>query len=324
MTEQAFRFPDEIEKAATTSEDTDKIDIQIEDDTPPADRNVEPLPKELADDLENLPDSEEYSKNVKNKFMQYKKIFHDERRLKEAAMREQEEALDIAKKILEENKKLKALLQDGEKELITTYQTSAELEVDKAKRKYKDVMDNGTNDEIVEAQEELIKASHKLDKAKNFRPTTQNAESEIQLPSKKPPVNPKVEAWAAENPWFIDPSKKVMARFALAFHEDLVEKHGQGYVGSDQYFKDINEEVRRRFPEEFKTTKKEGVNEETEIEVNKPERVSTKPIVVAPVTRSTSSKRVTLKASQLSIIKKLGLTPEQYAKEVIKLEAQNG
>ena len=234
MAEQAYSFPDEEE------DKTGDIEIDVEDDTPPQDRNVEPLPKEMADDLENLPDSEEYTAKVKNKFLQYKKVYHDERRLKEAALREQEEAINIAQQILADNKRLKAMLQDGEKELITTYQTSAELEVDKARRKYKEIMDSGTNDEIIEAQEELMKATQKLDKAKNFVPTIQNVEKEIKLPQKQAPVDSKVQAWVTENPWFIDPSKKVMARYALAYHDDLVEKHGQGYVGSDDYFKDIN------------------------------------------------------------------------------------
>ena len=43
--------------------------------------------------------------------------------------------------------------------------------------------------------------------------------------------------------------------------------------------------------------------------------------VVAPATRSTASKKVKLKTSQIAIAKKLGLTPEQYVRELLKLEA---
>jgi hypothetical protein len=304
MTEAAFQFPDELD-------DNPNLEIDIVDDTPPEDRNIAPLPKEMADELETLPESEEYSKQVKNKFLQYKKVYHDERRAKEAAQREQEEALDIAQKILDENKRLKALLKTGEEELINTYKTSAELEVDKAKRRYKEVYDNGTTDEIIDANQELIKATSKLDKATNFRPTMGNTDSEIQLPKKQPQatVDPKVEKWVSENPWYIDPSKKKMAKYALAVHEDLLETKGQPFVGTSEYFSSITDEVKRRFPEEFP-------------EDDKP---SAKPQVVAPVKRSTSTgNKVTLRASQLAIAKKLGLTPEQYAKEVVLLEKQHG
>ena len=304
----AYKFPDEVD------DDLEDVNLEIEEesDVPLADRNVEPLPKALADDLETLPDSEEYSKTVKNKFLQYKKIYHDERRLKEQAQREQEEALSIAQKILDENKRLKAMLKSGEEELITTYKSSAELEVDKAKRRYKEAYDGGTTDEIVDAQQELIKASAKLDKVNDFRPTMKDTESEITLPQKtsQPDVDPKVKQWVAENPWYIDPSKKKMAKYALAVHEDLVENEGQMFVGSPKYFKAITDEVKRRFPEEFATERSEVVDSEP----------PGKPDVVAPVRRSASSKKVFLKTSQIAIAKKLGLTPEQYYREVEKLE----
>ena len=133
-----FKFPDEIDdetkgKPVDSAED-EGFDIEIVDDTPPEDRNVEPLPEEIKDDLEEADKSKEYSKNVKDKFTQYKKAWHDERRAKEAALREQQEALSTAQKILDENKRLKEMLQTGEKELINTYQSSAELEDRKSTR----------------------------------------------------------------------------------------------------------------------------------------------------------------------------------------------
>jgi hypothetical protein len=67
--------------------------------------------------------------------------------------------------------------------------------------------------------------------------------------------------------------------------------------------------MRKRFPEKFESDKPE-------------ETRSTKPsTVVAPASRSTSSKRVRLTTSQMNIAKKLNLTPEQYAQAVLKLEA---
>ena len=238
--------------------------------------------------------------------------------MKEQAQREQEEALSIAQKILDENKRLKALLKSGEEELITTYKSSAELEVDKAKRRYKEAYDGGTTDEIVDAQQELIKASAKLDKANDFRPTMKDTEPEIKLPQKtsQPDVDPKVTQWVAENPWYIDPTKKKMAKYALAIHEDLVETEGQAFVGSPKYFTAITDEVKRRFPEEFATERTASADSEV--------AEKEKPDVVAPVRRSTTSKKVVLKTSQLAIAKKLGLTPEQYAYEVVKLERANG
>ena len=317
----AYRFPNDDDDDLNSELGVDDAGIEIEEesDVPAADRNIEPLPKDLADELETLPDSEEYSKTVKNKFLQYKKVYHDERRLKEQAQREQNEALTLAQKILDENKRLKTLLKTGEEELLTTYKSAAELEVDKAKRRYKEAYDAGTTDEIVDAQQELIKANAKLDKATDFRPTMSdaaNAGSDFVLPQPAPAVDPNVAQWVKENPWYIDPSKKKMAKYALAVHEDLAETRGQNFVGSKAYFDEITKEVKQRLPEEWKEPEGDDRGSSGE--------GTPKPDVVAPVRRSTSSKKVVLKTSQLAIAKKLGLTPEQYALEVIKLEKVNG
>jgi hypothetical protein len=312
-----FVFPDELENDDI---EHDSIEIEEESDVPLEDRGIEPLPKEMADALETLPDSEEYSKTVRNKFLQFKKIVHDERRLKEQAQREQNEALVLAQKILDENKRLKTLLKTGEEELLTTYKSAAELEVDKAKRRYKEAYDAGTTDEIVDAQQELIKANAKLDKATDFRPTMSdaaNAGSDFVLPQPAPAVDPNVAKWVEANPWYVDPSKKKMAKYALAVHEDLAETRGQNFVGSKAYFDEITKEVKQRFPEEWKDADEDAQG----LPVGAPHA---KPDVVAPVRRSTSSKKVVLKTSQLAIAKKLGLTPEQYAMEVMKLEKANG
>jgi hypothetical protein len=61
-------------------------DIEIEDDTPVQDRGREPMPAELVKELEE-DELEEYSERVQNKLKQMKKVWHDERRAKEAAPR---------------------------------------------------------------------------------------------------------------------------------------------------------------------------------------------------------------------------------------------
>jgi hypothetical protein len=80
--------------------------------------------------------------------------------------------------------------------------------------------------------------------------------------------------------------------------------------------------MRKRFSDYF------GEDEEAETtdRGGKPaQRTETKPAtVVAPVSRSTSAKRIVLKQSQLNIAKRLGLTPQQYAEEMVRLEKQNG
>jgi hypothetical protein len=327
MADTEFKFPDEMEDDKGKPEDDldvevegeGSVSIEIVDDTPPADRNRDPVPDKIKEELETADSSKEYSKNVKDKFTQYKKAWHDERRAKEAALREQQEALNAAQKILDENKRLKNMLHNGEKELISTYQSSAEMEVEKAKRSYKEAYDSGDVDAQMEAQSEMMRAQLKLDKAKSFRPTVQNPENDVQIQTKQvqqpAQMDDKVAEWVANNPWYVDPNKKVMSKYAVFVHEELEEKFGRAFVGTDEYFKRIDSEVKRRFPEEFDDI--EVKNEEEE----KPQRTAKLSTVVAPAKRSTSSKKIVLTKTQVALARKFGLSPEQYARELSKLEA---
>jgi len=314
-----YKFPHEAEDKEEQEVDVtvegEDIKIEVVDDTPLEDRNVNPLPEAIKEELEKIDESEDYSNNVKNKFKQYKKAWHDERRQKEAAFREQTETLAVAQRMLDENNKLKNILHNGERELIGSYQNAAEMEVDKAKRSYTIAYETGDSDKLLEAQQELFRAELKLDKAKNYQPTIQPPQNNVQMPQRQPQavqMDPKVSTWVTKNQWYVDPSKKAMSNFARGIHEELEDRYGKAFVGTDEYFRSIDKEVQHRFPEEF--------GGETNNDGAKPQR--TKPsTVVASAKRSTAPKKVVLRASQVSLAKKFGLTNEQYAREYLKLEA---
>jgi hypothetical protein len=105
----------EVQGQEIDIEDKEKdFELEIEDDTPEQDRNRQPLPKEMVQELEE-DELEEYSEKVKTRLKQMKKVWHDERREKESALREQQEAVNLAQNLVEENKKLKSRLTEGEK-----------------------------------------------------------------------------------------------------------------------------------------------------------------------------------------------------------------
>jgi len=322
---QEFKFPHELEedKNVSVSAEEDKIEIEIDDDTPEQDRGVKPMPKEIVQKLEE-DELDKYSAEAREKLTQLKKVWHDERREKEAAMREQQEAVSVAKRLFEENKKLKQAYSTGEKTYIETVQGAAELELEVAKRSYKEALETGDSDRIVEAQSKLNSAAIKSDRVKDFRPSAlQDEENELQIQQmQEKPVAPdaKTQEWTEKNPWF--GAKKPMTAYALGLHEELVDEYGKDFVGTDRYFQRIDKEMRKVFSEYFDTTEPQ-----TKVEVeeeSKPSQKSKPSTVVASATRSTTSKQVRLKPSQIALAKKLGLSPEQYARELIKMEARNG
>jgi hypothetical protein len=322
---EQFKFPDEQETKGKPLEAADEVEYIVEDDTPPEDKGQKPMPEEVVKKLEVADeDNEELDpKAQKERIKQYKKVWNDERRAKEQAMREQQEAIDLAKRVLEENKKLKAQYSAGEKTYIETVQSAADTSLAMAKREYKEALESGDSDRIVEAQTALSEATYKAQQAKDFKPSAlQEQENEVQIPQlqQQPKVDPKTQAWLDENPWY--GSKKAMSNFAVGIHEELIDEYGPKVVGTDQYFKHIDKTMRKKFPEYFETVE-EGSQAEPEPEPQTAPKAKPS-TVVAPATRSTSSKQVRLKTSQMALIKKLGLTPEVYAREQQKLEASNG
>ena len=111
--------------------------------------------------------------------------------------------------------------------------------------------------------------------------------------------------------WGTDPE---MTASALGLHQKLERERGPQFVGTDEYWGAIDTTMRRRFPEYF------GDESKATEGTAKAQRASKPANVVAPASRSTSSKKIVLKQSQITIAKRLGLTPEQYARELMKME----
>ena len=318
MEKEEFKFPDEVEQKAPEAEEQG-FEIEIEDDTPPEDRNREPMPKEIVEKLEKDDDLDKYTDDTKEKIKQLKKVWNDERREKDAAHRERQAAIDTASKLLAENKRMRELLNSGQKDFIAASQQSAELQLEMAKKAYKEAYEAGDVDKVVEAQAKLNEVTYKLQRVKDYKPSLQtpevdvNSDQEQQAPVQVPRLDPKTAAWQERNSWFGQDEE--MTALALGLHEKLVKENGMSYATTDEYYQRIDNTMRKRFPENFEEEQQEETVEA------KPQR--TKPsTVVAPATRSTGSKKVRLTTTQMATIKKLGLTPEQYVREVLKMEAQ--
>lgn len=310
--EDDFQWEVENEAPETpVSEEGNKPSIEVEDDTPEADRGREPMPKEIVEELEN-DELEEYSEKVKIRLKQMKKVWHDERREKERALREQQEALSAAQRYRQEAEQLRQTLARGEESLVGSYKQNAEFELEAARRAYREAYEIGDADKLVEAQEQLNNANYRMQQINSYRPTLQVQEPEVEVtqqPVQVPQLDTKTLAWQERNTWYgSDPE---MTASALGLHQKLVQERGPQYAGTDEYWDAIDKTMRRRFPDYF------GDEVVQEKPTSREPKAST---VVAPASRSRSPKKIVLKQSQITIAKKLGLTPEQYARELMKME----
>jgi hypothetical protein len=309
-----------VEEPVKETKAEPEFEIEEEDDTPPQDRNRDPLPDEVKDELEN-DNLEEYSARVKERMAQLKKAWHDERRAKEAEAREREEAIRYAQRIIEENNKLKTTLSTGEEDYLKTLKEKYESDLAIAQRDYREAHANGDTDKLIEAQTKMNEAQYKLGQAQGMKPQyskealqeAQNSVSSEQAKLLQPRVNkPDQRAldWQQNNQWF--GKDQEMTSLALGLHEKLVSSGVD--PSSDQYYRRIDETMHKRFPEYF--------GDDTESIEEKPQRKPS--TVVAPATRSTGPKKIRLTKTQLALAKKFKLTPEQYARELIKTENANG
>jgi hypothetical protein len=313
----AFKFPDELDEKKIDIEIEGDVDleVEIEDDTPERDRGRKPLDREVADPTDD--EIESYSDKVKNRIKELTHARHDERRNKEAVLREKQELERFTQQLLAENKNLKNNVYKGHEAVIAGEQQKAETALEMARRNLKAAQEAFDNDAILEAQEAVMDAKIRMEQTKNFRPPPlQQEEFEVQTPQvqTRPPVpDEKSLRWQARNQWYGSEGFEEYTSYALGLHKKLVQNGVD--PRSDDYFEKIDSRMKSSFPELFGGAK----DRPTSGEVSK--RPTT---VVASASRSTSGGKVRLTTTQVALAKKFALTPQQYAVQVARLENQNG
>ena len=305
-----------VEEVVETPEAAEEeFEVVIENDIPEEDRDREPMPEEIVDTLEK-DELEEYSVE---KAKQLKKVWHDERRAKEAAQRERDAAVAFAKQQQEENKKSRADLNKGEEALMENSKSSAELEIQLATKMYKEAFESGEADQVAAAQAKMVAAQSRLNAAENYEPqygeieqAEQNEGWSIQpQQQQQPQLDRKALAWQKENQSWWGTNRK-MTSFAFGMHEDLVAEGIDPDVDSDEYYSSIDKEMRLRFPEEF-----EGETPEADASPRTAAKAKT---VVSSAKRTTKAKQYVLTDSEVRLSHRLGITPEEYVKQKLKLE----
>jgi hypothetical protein len=301
-----FTFPDEVEdkKSRAGSKVVEaEPEVEVVDDTPEQDRGRKPMdeaPKDVTDE-----ELSKYDEGVRKRIQHFTKGYHEERRAKETALREKDEAFRLAQQIVEENKRLKGSLSTNQNALLEQAKRSVAYDMESARQKYKTAYESGDSDALVSAQEEMTSVKLKADKINSFRPAPlqeeENAVQTRQQVYQEPRVDPKLISWKDENQWFGE--NKRMTAYALGLHEDLINEGIP--AGTDEYYRRINSDIRERFSDQFESGK--------QADAQTPSRTSNN---VAPATRSTAPKKIVLTKTQVELAKRLGLTNEQYARAV--------
>tara|TARA_R110000868_G_scaffold5145_1_gene31806 strand:- start:476 stop:1429 length:954 start_codon:yes stop_codon:yes gene_type:complete len=314
-----YKFPDELDETVdddldtTEASDGGEIEIEIVDDTPERDRGRKPLDKEVADPTDEEIDS--YSDGVKKRIKELTHARHDERRQKESILRERQELERLTQQLMAENNSLKRNVNSSNEIVADSFRNRAATEVDQAKRALKDAHESFDTDAIIAAQELLTEAKMRAEAARNFKPAPLQ-EQEIAVQTRETQtqqVTPDEKSlrWQARNQWFGATGFEEYTSYALGLHQKLV--NGGTDPRADGYYEQINARMKSKFPELFG-----GTDDRKSGEAKRPSTI------VASASRSTGVGKIRLTATQVALAKKFGLTPQQYAAQVAKLESQNG
>jgi len=279
--------------------ESDGFEVEVVDDTPEQDRG---RPRRADGKEPEVPDDEEianYSENVQSRIKKLRFEFHEERRRKEEAERIREQAVTDMQKLYEENQKLRDTLTKGEGALVNQAKGRIAAELEKAKSSYKEAYESGDSDAMIAANERLTLLTNEKLRYDSYKPKPVQSKP---MPEYTQPlqqeavVDDKALDWAGRNEWF--QKDKAMTGYAYGIHEELVEDGVD--PRSDEYYRQIDSKMREAFPHKFGHQRQQGS-------------------VVAPATRSSKAPRkVTLTQSQVALAKRLGISPEKYAAQLMK------
>ena len=313
-----------IKNTVVSDDSAEDFDVEIIDDRPEDDRKT-PRSEEQkqADQAEIEQEIDGIDERVKKRINKLKYEFHEERRAKEPAEKLREESVSFAKQQAEENRRLSALVQRGESALMQQVKAKAEAQLEQAKRNHMAAHESGDTEQITNATNDMLKAQSELkvaedhlavEQARAQQAPQQPVGQQQPIPQQPPTIDPKAVAWLRNNSWFGSDDQKEMTALAYGIHETLVRKEGIS-PQSDKYYEEVDKRMRLRFPDYFGVETPEESNEVAETAT--PRNTQS---VVAPSNRNNGSKprKVQLTSTQVALAKRLGISPERYAKELIK------
>jgi len=308
-------------------ESQDKIEIEIEgaeeEEVVSAAPEVEVEEKPVVETAEEeTTDDEEPAKEAETSGAQ--------KRIRQLVKQKKEREAQI-EDLLQAQKDMQVRLQQREEEygnLLNNNVESNERQITErialAKNAYKEALDSGESDRILEAQEVLTNAQQDNNNLKNFkveaesfRPVSfeeqqQQAGHQINNPAV---AQEKAHKWAAENEWFNN--DRVMTAAALEIDNQLQD---EGFDPTDDdYYQEVDSRMASAFPYKFRKAAEEVADDKPR---TKPTSTASQVVAGASHTSaSPSNKKVKLSQEDVRLAQKWGITLEQYAAEKLKVES---
>ena len=270
--------------------------VEVEVDAATSDDAVEVVEQAAAEEPQEKPVSDS------------KKLIDRLTKLRREAERREQDALQYAQGVKKELEETKARLQNLDQGFVREFSSRVEAEIAQVKNDLSQALSVGDSAAAVEAQEKLAKLAVSADKAENAQAVQKRRQEQPvqeepaqQQQAAPRPADPKAEEWANRNEWF--GSDNTMTYAAFGIHRQLVEQEGFD-PSSDEYYNELDKRMKTEFPHKFDTNQSQS---------NRPVQT------VASASRTANKsglKKVSLTPSQVAIAKKLGVSLEDYARQV--------
>ena len=270
--------------------------VEVEVDAATSDDAVEVVEQAAAEEPQEKPVSDS------------KKRIDRLTKLRREAERREQDALQYAQGVKKELEETKARLQNLDQGFVREFSNRVEAEIAQVKNDLSQALSVGDSAAAVEAQEKLAKLAVSADKAENAQAVQKRRQEQPvreepaqQQQAAPRPADPKAEEWANRNEWF--GSDNTMTYAAFGIHRQLVEQEGFD-PSSDEYYNELDKRIKTEFPHKFDTNQSQS---------NRPVQT------VASASRTANKsglKKVSLTPSQVAIAKKLGVSLEDYARQV--------
>ena len=287
----------------------DVVEVELENDT---EENQE-ISQETAEEenTEQVGASEEasdedlegYSDKVKKRI---EKLTY---KMREAERREKA-ATEYARSVQAQNEELQKRSSQIDESYISEYDQRVTSQEDVLKKKLSEAINVGDVDAQIDAQKAIAKLAIETER---LNVAKQQLEQRKAAPQQQPQAapqqqnnqpDPKARSWAERNTWFGQDEPMTLTAFSI--HKKLIEEEYFDPT-SDEYYDELDKRMRDEFPHKFQ----QGSRSNTRAPVAGASRSSGK----------AANKKIKLTPSQVAIADKLGVSYEQYAKQLARLQS---
>ena len=226
------------------------------------------------------------------------------------AERREKAATEYARSVQAQNEELQKRSSQIDESYISEYDQRVTSQEDVLKKKLSEAINVGDVDAQIDAQKAIAKLAIETER---LNVAKQQLEQRKAAPQQQPQAapqqqnnqpDPKARSWAERNTWFGQDEPMTLTAFSI--HKKLIEEEYFDPT-SDEYYDELDKRMRDEFPHKFQ----QGSRSNTRAPVAGASRSSGK----------AANKKIKLTPSQVAIADKLGVSYEQYAKQLARLQS---